>query len=134
MRARIALAVAAAALSGCTVTLKPDYTDLLGLTLPPGLLAPDYVPMNAAVLDSLAEVNRICQLAAANSGSTARGYYMACAITQKDGKCLMVKWTHTTWAHLGHEGGHCLFTARARAGNTAGIPPHFLPSTPKVTP
>ena len=132
MRARLALAVVCAALSGCTLTLKPDYTDLLGLQLPPGLLAPDYVPVNAAVFEDLAEVNRICAAAITKTGGTARGYYPACAISQKDGRCLIVKWTNTTWAHLGHEAGHCLFTARAQAGQLAGIPPHFLPN--KATP
>ena len=127
-----AAVVGALVLGGCSVTLKPDYTDLTGLTLPAGMLAPDYVPMNAAVLDNVADVHRICAIALNKGGNAPSRFYMACAITQPDGKCLLVKWTNTTWAHMGHEAGHCFFYARAMGGNTTGIPPHFLPSTLKA--
>ena len=128
MRAALA-GMALTLLSGCAV-LKPDYSNLRGLTLPAGLLAPDYVPVQAAVLEDLGEVNRICSLAFKNKQAAKAGdRYLACAITTKEGKCLLIKWVNTTWEHFGHEAGHCLFTARAKAGNLTGIPAHFIPGS-----
>jgi len=131
IRALFALLIASL-LGGCAIKLVPDYTDLRGVTLPVGLLAPDYVPVNAAVFTDLSEVNRICKLAFKDDPqANATQRYMACAIVTKEGKCLLIKWANTTWDYFGHGAGHCLFSARASAGNLTGIPPHFMPRSIK---
>ena len=135
MKAAALATAALLSLSGCAV-LQPDFTDMRGVTLPAGLLAPDYVPVNAAVFANLADVQRYCSTAdkAQTAAKKLGGRYIACAITTPEGKCLLIKWTHTSWELIGHEAGHCLFAARAKAGNLSGIPPHFIPFTPTESP
>jgi hypothetical protein len=129
MRAALA-SMALTLLSGCAV-LKPDMTDFTGVALPVGLQAPGYVPVQVAAFENLQDVQRHCsnsdkrQQAAQAIG----GMYLACAITGKDDRCLIVMWTQTAYQLIGHELMHCLWTPRTRAGHATGIPAHFIPGS-----
>jgi hypothetical protein len=134
IRAALVL-IAAFALQGCAA-MKPDMSQFTGVTLPVGLQAPDYVPVQIAAFENLQDVQKYCSAADKRQQAAAvGGIYFGCAISREDTKgCLIVVWTNTAHQILGHEVLHCVWTPRAMAGKTAGLPAHFIPPTAKVQP
>jgi hypothetical protein len=124
MKTIIAL-IFAALLTGC-MTMKPDMSQFTGLELPVGLQAPDYVPVQVAAFANLQDVQRHCSTADKQQQAAAvGGIYFGCAATTEKG-CLIIVWTQTAHQIMGHEFMHCMWTPRTQAGNTQGIPAHFV--------
>jgi hypothetical protein len=131
IRAALVL-IAAFALQGCAA-MKPDMSQFTGVTLPVGLQAPGYVPVQVAAFESLQDVQRLCSRSdkRQQAAQAVGGMYLACAITGKDDRCLIVMWTQTAYQLIGHELMHCLWTPRTRAGHATGIPAHFVHGAPQ---
>lgn len=119
--------IAAALLHGCAI-MKPDMTDFTGVTLPDGLQAPGYTPVQVAAFENLQDVQKYCTAGdKRQQAAAAGGMYLACAVYTKDDRCLIIAWTQTAYQLLGHELMHCMWSPRQLAGMSAdGIPAHFL--------
>lgn len=126
MKTILALIVAAM-LHGCAV-MKPDMTDFTGVTLPDGLQAPDYTPVQVAAFENLQDVQKYCTAGdKRQQAAAAGGMYLACAVYTKDDRCLIIVWTQTAYQLLGHELMHCMWSPRQLAGMSAdGLPAHFV--------